>query len=365
MSLDLQGKRGFEDMTDPQNRAKGGMMEERTLYCGIDVSKASLDCALTVDGKKVLASKKVANTPGGFATLTRWFHGYREKKGCNRIHLCIESTGRYSASVAEYFEEQEGIWVSVVNPSLPRAFGKSLLLRTKTDAVSALLLAFYVATVKPEPNPRISPELKELRSLVRHLEYLISRRGEEKSHLESVVHEAVAASIREIIGQYDRQIEETQAKISSHIDQNPSLKEKVDLLTSIPGIASMTAQLLICELHGENGRGLLSAKRQTAHAGLAPRMRESGSSVHGKPHICKIGSKRLRKCLYLPAVVAIRYNPLIRSFYHRLREKGKPKMVALAACMRKLLVIAVGVLNNKTPFDEQWVPKLREAKQNV
>ena len=352
-------------MTDPQKRVKGGTMDERTINIGIDESKASLDCALTVDDKKVLASKKVANTPGGFATLAQWLHGYQKKKGCDRIHLCIESTGRYSASVAEYFEEQEGIWVSVVNPSLPKAFGKSLLLRTKTDVVSSLLLAFYVATVKPEPSPRVPPEVKELRSLVRHLEYLISRRGEEKSHLESVTHEAVVASIREIISQYDLQIEETETKISSYIDQNPSLKEKVDLLTSIPGIASMTAQLLICELHGEDGRGLLSAKKQTAHAGLAPGMKESGSSVHGKPHICKIGSKRLRKCLYFPTVVAIRYNPLVACFYHRLRKKGKPKMVALAACMRKLLVIAVGVLNNKTPFDEEWVPKLREAKQNA
>ncbi|MFA6988821.1 MAG: transposase [Candidatus Gastranaerophilaceae bacterium] len=112
-------------------------------------------------------------------------------------------------------------------------------------------------------------------------------------------------------------------------------------------------------MHVEDGKSL-NAKAQVAHAGLAPRQFQSGSSVHGKPRICKTGNKRLRKALYMPAMNAMRYNKPLSEFYRRLLEKGKLKMVALIAVMRKMLVLAVAILNSGKSYDENWANKYQE-----
>lgn len=331
-------------------------MDQRTLYVGIDVAKQTLDTALTLDGKRVMASKKTANDPAGHRILEHWIRAYAVKKGCPRTHCCIESTGRYSMDIAAYLQEQEGVIVSIVNPALPKAFGKSLLLRTKTDQVSAALLAFYVAAVKPEPTPQPPEELKELKALVRHLAYLTSRRSQEKTHLESITHVAVMVSVKELIREYDRQIEEVEQKIAEHLKNHPDLKGKIQLLASIPGIGDATARLLLCEFHVQQGQKL-QVKAQTAHAGLAPGKRESGTSVKGKSRICKLGNSRIRTGLYFPTLTVIKHNPLVAPFYQKLIQRGKLPMVAIVACMRKLLAIAIGVLNNGVPFDANWVSR--------
>lgn len=227
-------------------------------------------------------------------------------------------------------------------------------MRTKTDRVDSELLALYAATVKPKVTEKRPEDLKELRSLVRHLEYLINRRGQEVGRLESTTSALVADSIKGIIKSYDKQIEKIKEAIEEHLRKHPDLRERTELLESIPGIGEITSKILLCELHMEGGGERISAKAQTAHAGLAPQHRISGSSVRGKPRICKTGNSRLRRCLYFPTMVAIKHNPVIRRFYRRMLENGKPKMVALVAAMRKLLVIAIGVLNNRTEFDENW-----------
>ncbi len=107
--------------------------------------------------------------------------------------------------------------------------------------------------------------------------------------------------------------------------RTPGLKEKTELLKSLTAIGDITSKILLCELHLEDGRARISAKAQTAHAGLAPEHRVSGSSVRGKPHICRVGNSRLRKCLYMPAMVAINHNPVISAFYKRLIGKGSLK----------------------------------------
>lgn len=332
-------------------------MEKIILYVGIDVSKHTLDCALTLDGETLMARRQVANTPGGYDQLRTWVQRYLQRVHALTVHYCLEATGIYSEGVAQCLVKQENARVSIMNPMQVKAFGKSLLLRTKTDKVDAELLARYAAQVHPATTVQLPEELKILRTLVRHLEYLLQRQRQEQGHLESATYPVVRRSIQKSITHYARQIKQVQRQIADHLDQHPQLRNQVDLLQTITGIGQQTAQRLLCELHPAKQQGRRSTKAQVAHAGLAPREKQSGTSIRGKPCICRVGNTRLRAGLYFPTMVAMRYNPVIRSFYQRLIDQGKPPMVALVAAMRKLLVIAIGVLNNQVPFDPNWKAK--------
>ena len=150
----------------------------------------------------------------------------------------------------------------------------------------------------------------------------------------------------------EQEIAAIQQQIREHIEQHPDLKQRRDLLTSIPGVADTTAAAILAELGQMNQ---FSAARQVAaFAGLVPKIRQSGSSVRGRSTLSKRGSSRLRHSLYFPAIPAMRFNPLVRALAERLRERGKAKMVIVAAAMRKLLHIAYGVLKSGKPFDPNF-----------
>ncbi len=133
------------------------------------------------------------------------------------------------------------------------------------------------------------------------------------------------------------------------MDDNPGIKKKRDLLTSIQGMGEKLSSQLLSEIKGD----VTNTKAQVAHAGLAPMLRMSGTSER----LCKMGNARLRRALYMPTMSAIQYNPHVREFYLKKVSEGKHKMVALCACMRKLLVIALGVLKNGVPYQEDWVSR--------
>lgn len=338
-------------------------MNNEIFYVGIDVSKKKLDVSITLDGKHYLSSKQVDNNVKGFEVLEKWAYKHTKKYEICEIRYCIESTGIYSEKVSDFFLEKN-YYVSVMNPALIKAYHSSLNLRTKTDKVDAKAIASYCAVVKPKATPKTPGELREYRILVRHLDYLIRRRAEEKGHIESARSSMVKDLTNQTISLYDQQIGKVMDNIEKHVQKYSKLKKNLLLLESIPGIGTKTAQMLVCELHIEDGESKISKKAQTAHAGLAPAEKQSGSSVRGKTRLCKTGNPRLRKSLYFPAMTAIKYNPFVSEFYNRLLEKGKPKKVALIACMRKLLVIAIGVLNNQREFDVDWLDKKRIEQSN-
>lgn len=330
-------------------------MSNSILHLGIDVSKNSLDLACTIDGQKICASRSVKNNADGFKAAYEYAQQQAQKRKCDTIHVCVEATGCYSDAVVDYFQ-QLSVKITVANPAQIKAFGKSCLSRTKTDQVDAKLIAFYSARMLPSATPKPSEELRELKKLVRYLDSLIEQRAHQKNQLESATHSKIVESININIAHYDNQIKEIESQIEQHLIKYPDLKKQVDLLQSIPGIGEKTARIILCELQLQD-KEYIDPKAQTAHAGLAPSEKRSGTSVHGKPGICKTGNSRLRKCLYLPALVATQHNILISDFYNRLLSKGKLKKVALIACMRKLLVIAIAILNNKTTFDPHWQKK--------
>jgi transposase len=318
------------------------------MFVGIDVSKNTLDAALLKEEGKP-RHKVFTNSAVGHCQLLAWLND----NGAATVHVCLEATGTWADAVALALYEV-GHKVSVVNPALIRAFGQSQLKRTKTDKADAQLIARFCQMHQPPQWSPPAPEIRELQALVRRLETLEEMRLMEENRLASGVNcQAVRADLEEHLAELQKRMDKTRQQIKDHIDQHPDLKDKAKLLDSIPGIGEATAALLLAELgdisHFDN------ARQVAAFAGLVPRIRESGSSVRSKPRLSKVGSSRLRKAMYFPAITALRFNPLIKALGLRLSAAGKSKMLILGAAMRKLLHIAYGVLKSGLPFDPDFV----------
>lgn len=305
---------------------------------GIDVAKATLAVALqTAAGK--WRHKQCANTAAGHGELLAWL----ETHATGPVHAGLEATGTYGEAVALVLHEA-GHTVSVLNPSVMAAYAVSQLRRTKTDRVDAELIAQYIQAHRPPawtPPPR---ELRVLQALVRRLDALQEMRTQEVNRLAAGPETAVRASIEATLAHFDAQIAQLHAQIRDHFDQHPPLRAQRDLLTSIPGIGETTAAILLGELL--DIKRFQSARQVAAFSGVVPRLRQSGTSVRSRGALCKVGPGRLRKALYFPALTALRCNPTIRAFAARLRTAGKPKMVIVAAVMRKLIHLAFGVIRS-------------------
>ena len=313
---------------------------------GIDIAKDSFAVCLLSPGKSLCGS--FANDAKGFAVLGRWLS--KHKTGL--VHACMEATGRYWEGLAFYLY-QAGHPVSVVNPARIHSYAKSQLSRNKTDALDAELIARFCQREEPPlwtPPPQ---EVRELQAMTRHLDALLANHTQESNRLQSgLPSAAVKRLIEEHLAFLDAQITALKQRIETHIDSHPALKDKRDLLSTIKGIGDATAARLL----GDNIQSFSSAKALAAYAGLSPRLDQSGTSVHRQARLSKTGSGSLRRALYWPAITAMRFNPIIRSLCQRLRERGKPEMVIIAAAMRKLLCLALGVLKSGVPFEADYAP---------
>jgi transposase len=315
---------------------------------GIDISKLKFDVALLRAGGK-FKHRVFPNTPAGFLQLSAWL----EKQKVERVHACLEATGTYSEAVATYLSDA-GHVVSVINPAAIKAYGQSRLSRTKTDKADASLIAQFCQERRPPqwlPRPM---EIRELQALVRRLDALLEMRGMEANRLEVT---AGAGVVREsLVGHLaflDGEIARTEALIRSHIVGHPGLRERRDLLLSIPGIGDTTAAKLLGEIM--EVKLYESARQLAAFAGLVPQLHESGSSVRRKARLSKKGAPRLRKALYFPAIVAMRHNPQVRALSERLKKRGKCPMQIIGAAMRKLIHLAYGVLKSGKPFNPELI----------
>ena len=188
---------------------------------------------------------------------------------------------------------------------------------------------------------------------MRHYEHLKTTRVQQSIYAQSSeASPVIKASIQEVIATLDEQIAQIERQIRQHFNDHPDLRRKRDLLTSIPGIGETTAGSILSEIaHIDRFE---SAKAVAAYAGLSPRDRRSGTSIHGRPRLCKTGNSRVRKALYMPAIVALRFNPVLRLFAERLLAAGKHKRLVIGAVMRKLLVLAFGILRSGVPFDANY-----------
>ncbi|MBN1153069.1 MAG: IS110 family transposase [Dehalococcoidia bacterium] len=314
-------------------------MEETIV--GIDVAKKKFDVALLRGEKTVSGAFK--NTPEGFTMFLRWL----ERHGVERVHACMEATGTYGEDLATYLHST-GHVVSVVNPARIKGFAQSELSRTKTDKADAALIARFCRAMRPEVWQPPTAEIKELQSLVRRLESLNDMLNQERNRL-TITHGIARESIERTIRHIETEIETTKRLIREHSDRHPDLRNKRDLLESIPGIGPTTSAMVLAEF-GDISR-FHDARHMASFCGLTPRHRQSGTSVRGRSLLSKTGSARIRKALYMPALSAIKHNPIIAAFRERLLANGKPRMVIVGAIMRKLVHIIYGVLKNGRPFD--------------
>ena len=315
-------------------------------FLGIDISKKDFHVFLLKE-ERGSKPKKFTNNTEGFESLNHWL----KKQGVEELHACMEATSIYGDALAEFLYEA-GYQVSVVNPARIKGFAKSELLRTKTDSVDAALIARFCAAIKPsfwKPTPF---EVKELQALLRRLESLTQMYQQEENRLETAT-VSVAKLTRAHLEYIKEQQAEIKKMISDHFDQHPHLKQQRELLTSIPGIGEQTAAVLLAEV----GRieDYKNARQLAAYAGLTPCERSSGTSVHGKTRLSCTGNVRLRKALYMPAVVAMRCNPLLKAMTERLLGRGKVKMQVIGALMRKLVHLAFGILKSQKPFDPTYL----------
>lgn len=317
------------------------------MFLGIDISKHNFDAVL-LDGPDAKPRHRAfPNTPAGFEHLQEWLGGAI-------VHACLEATGTYGDALARSLHTH-GHTISIVNPVRIKAFAQTQMARAKTDKADALLIARFCALHQPEAWSPPSAEVSELQAWVRRLETLQQMRQMENNRLQAGPPASVQVSLQEHLAYLDAEIAKTEQRIRDHIHHNSGLKEQRDLLVSIPGIADTTAAVLLAEIG--DVRQFAGARQVAAFAGLVPRLRQSGTSVRGRPCLSKVGSSRLRKALFYPAMVALRFNPVLQALHTRLTAAGKNKKLIVGAAMRKLLHLAVGVLRSGKTFDAEIAMK--------
>lgn len=310
---------------------------------GIDVAKATFDAALLWEGKR--AQRTFPMNPAGFTALDGWIHEH----GLELVHACLEATGEYGAALALALYEA-GHQVSIVNPTRIAAYAKSRLARTKTDKSDAALIARFCAQEQPPIWTPPAAEMQELQALVRRVEMLQEMVQQEENRRQSGgSSSAVRTSIEATLAFLRAELAKTQRLVQQQVQQSVELRRQQQLLCSIPGVGLWTAARVLAEI--EAVRGVVDARQLAAYAGLTPRERTSGSSVHHPARLAKTGNSRLRRALYLPAIVAMRHNPAVQALAERLRARGKRPMVIVGAAMRKLLHLIYGVLKSGKPFD--------------
>jgi len=303
-------------------------------YVGIDVAKGMLDAAALPGG----AVWRVANDDAGRAQLVAWVVDLAPTL------VALEATGGYEAPVAAELAAA-GIAVAVVNPRQVRAFAAALGRTAKTDTLDAAVLARFAEAVRPSPRPLPDALAQELAALVERRRQLVAMHTAETNRLSVMRVEAVRRQIRAHLDWLECQKRDVDDALRQAIEHSPLWRAKEDLLRSVPGIGPTTACVLLAELPE---LGTLSAKQLAALVGVAPLNRDSGT-LRGRRTTWG-GRAGVRAALYMAALTASRSNPAIRAFYRRLCDRGKPKKLALTACMHKLLTILNAILRHQTPW---------------
>lgn len=319
-------------------------------YLGVDVAKKKLDCLLLDSSSGKVKSKVVDNTAAGFATLLEWLG----KQKATELHVVMEPTGMYHEAAALALADA-GLTVSLINPAQLRAFAQGLGVKTKTDKQDSTILAKFGATQKPAPWQPPSMSARRLKALLTRRDAVADDLQRERNRQEaadfSLTPDAVKESIAQSIAFLEAELERFEKMIASHIDDDPDLRNNKDLLETIPGVGPRVATHMTTLFAG---RTFDSAEQLAAYLGLVPVEWQSGTSVRGRPRMSKAGPAHLRKVLYMPAVVARRCNPHIKALNERLMAKGKSKMAAIGAAMRKLAHLCFGVVHSGKPYDPKF-----------
>ena len=302
---------------------------------GIDVSKARLDVHVHPAGE----SFAVGNDEVGVAELVE-----RLGKLDGLLSIGIEASGRYERlAVAQL--AAAGLPVVVLNPAQVRHYGQAIGQRAKTDPIDARLIALFVAAVRPQPRPMADAQTQELAALMQRRRQLVGMLATEKMRRQQAAPGAARVSIARSVSFLEDHLKDLDRHIDKTVRGTPVWREREDLLASVPGIGKTIARTLLAELPE---LGSLTPKQAAALVGLAPYTRQSGK-WRGKTFIGG-GRTAVRSALFMGAMVAARYNPTLKAFRDTLVAKGKPKLVALIATARKLLIILNAILRDAKPW---------------
>ncbi len=315
-----------------------------TPVLGIDMAQLSFSVALWFDLQRV-AKSRFDNTPHGFRQLERWLRQHFT----GQLRVALESTNTYAEPLAQWLH-QAGHQVHVLNPERIAHYARSLGQRNKTDPADAVTIARYIATHEATPWQPAPPEQLHLRSLTRTRHQLVSYANQLRNQLQTA--DAVARPhLQAVLATIDQQLKKLLREISAHLKKHPSLNEQVRRLRTCKGVGLVTAAITLAELPPVTAAS--DPRALCAWAGLTPKRWQSGQT-EGRTRLCRKGNVYLRQALYMPALVAKRYNPTLRAFAQRLAENGKSTPAILGALSHKMLRILIGLLRSNTDFDPNW-----------
>lgn len=307
------------------------------VFVGVDVAKAMLD----VHARPSNQARRFTNDAKGIRALIDWLAPQAPER------IVLEATGGLEIPlVAEL--TLAGLAAVVVNPRQVRDFAKALGKLAKTDGIDAAVLAHFGEAIRPEQRPAKDAELRALEALVTRRRQLVEMRTVEQNRLGAAHEEVAKVSIRKHIEWLDACIDENDRDLDRRVKDSPAWRAKEDLLRSMPGVGPVVARTLLVYMPE---LGSLDRRKVAALAGLAPLNCDSGT-LTGRRRIWG-GRAAVRTVLYMAAVTAARFNPVIKALYERLLTAGKRKKVALAACMRKMLVMLNAMLKHRTDWQPQ------------
>ena len=321
---------------------------EQQQWVGIDVCQKSLDVYIRPLEKLF----QVTNDEIGITQLVQTLKNIQPEL------IVLEATGGMETNAAIKLT-QVGLAVAVINPRQARDFAKATGQLAKTDAIDARILAHFADGIRPEVRQISDESSRQLEDLVQRRRQISDMITAEKNRRRGKTN-SVQASIDEHIEWLEQQLKEIESQIKSAIGfatarsaiaKSENWKQKMDLLTSVPGIGEVVAVTLISSLPE---LGTISHKSISYLVGVAPLNRDSGK-FRGKRRIWG-GRAKIRSVLYMAALVAVRFNPIIKAFYQRLRDKGKLKKVALTACMHKILIVLNAMMKNNS----SWKPQITD-----
>ena len=329
------GGRGAGRSSERRARMSGDV------FVGIDVAKEKVDVCVRPGGERWEES----NDDKGRKNLVRRF------KELSPTLVVMEATGGYEAELALALTDAS-VPVRIANPRQVRDFAKGKGLLAKTDGLDAAILAEYAETYRPSPRALPEEEAREMAALLSRRRQLVEMRIAESNRLEQARGE-VRKRILAHVAWLESEIERTESNLDQRLRRSPLYLDKHERLTSVPGVGNQTALSLILNVPE---LGTLDRKEIAALVGVAPFNRDSGR-YRGKRSIWG-GRAQVRAVLYMAAVVASRRNAVIRTFYEKLLAAGKPKKLALTACMRKLLTILNAITRNQSV----WTPALAVSR---
>jgi transposase len=337
----------------------------QVLVAGIDVAKATLQVALQIKGedRPIDRGAQFNNTPAGWEALNQHLETVCRQNDIDQAAVFLEATGVYADGLCHALHGRPGMSIHMVSPDRLAFYLRAMGNRGKTDPLDARGIARFGAHhdwPAWQPPETDVPDLRQVLQTIEQLKVMLGRLNnrQEADTFRQVVSQVVKQEQERLVAEIQASIERLKRAAKALVRANPALLARFQLLQTIPGVGPETAMAMLALL----GTQLPSSPRQlVSRIGLAPRPWESGTSVSGRATISPSRGRLERKMLYLAALTGVRHNPVLKAFYDRLIAKGKPKKLALTACMRKLVHLIYGILTHQQAFDPTRVPCLPAA----